>query len=81
MTGTHQVEFSAWASLVVFSPKKPEIISKTACFTDISLATACMEDYTSMVNLIASGLSFYHWTNNVRSCPRSHPLSTLTMAI
>ena len=33
-----------------------------------------------MVNLIASELFFYHWTNNVRLYPRNHPLSALKMA-
>lgn len=33
-----------------------------------------------IVTLIASGLSFYHWTNNVRYRPRNHPLSSLKMA-
>jgi hypothetical protein len=33
-----------------------------------------------IVNLIASELFFYHWTNNVRLYPRNHPLSALKMA-
>jgi hypothetical protein len=34
-----------------------------------------------MVNLIASELPFYHWTNYVRYCPRNHPLSSLKMVV
>jgi hypothetical protein len=64
--GKRQAEHSVSATPVVFSPKKPESISKAACSSDISLVTACEEDYSYMVNLIASELSFYYWTNNVR---------------
>jgi len=53
---------------MVFGPKKSKksILITLPIRQIFFLITACKERYSSMVNLIASELSFYHHVNNVR---------------